>query len=161
MIWTRAIYGPSCTLVSFGVDMPGGQDQMNFTACCRGILYCCTCENEVEFDIKVFRSLRLVLDVKEFMELPVWQLGAQCQRTRFDSVVVSSSSSPLPWTVTQSVVRGEQVILPEGSVIGPSICYLEQRYHQLLCQIICFAGRLERDNAVRELLCCGSTNSHK
>lgn len=91
MIWTRAIYGPSCILVSSGVDMPGGQDQMNFTACCRGTLYCCTCENEVEFDIKVFRSLRLVLDVKEFMELPVWQLGAMvsenqawlCRRVKF------------------------------------------------------------------------------
>lgn len=40
MIGTRAIYGPSWILVSSGVDMPGGQDQMNFTVCCRGTLYC-------------------------------------------------------------------------------------------------------------------------
>lgn len=75
-----------------GVDKPGGGDQMNFTACFRGTLYCCTEENEVEFDVKVFGRLRMVLDVKDFMELPGWQLGARW----LDSIFLSSSSSPLP-----------------------------------------------------------------
>lgn len=45
--------------------MPGGQNQMIFNACCNCTLYRCTIyENEVEFDMKGFLNMSMVLYVK-------------------------------------------------------------------------------------------------